>query len=89
MFDVWPHCGRWIGRQCLCCYTYCALPTDDEVPCGCACCGNKFKGEWVDPNAYKGVPGAPSAHQMQRDAQMYPEGTAANMGSSYAPMSGV
>jgi hypothetical protein len=73
-------------RQCLCCFTFCALPCDEEVPCGCAVCGKSCKSDpqWVDPQAYKSLSLDPQvqAMAMNRDGAYHvPESEYVNMDS--------
>ena len=56
-----------LKNQCLCIYCYSSLPCDDEVPCGCALCGMKCAGEFVDPVAYNSKSKGPGAQTMERN----------------------
>jgi hypothetical protein len=65
MICVHPTTCLKLKAQCLCCYVFSALPCDEEVPCGCAVCGAKCAGKFVDPEAFKQGKG-PATQTMER-----------------------
>jgi len=48
-------CCKCAVQECCCEYRI-ALPCDEDVPCGCSCCGKYFKPPAAEPTGWNGVP---------------------------------
>jgi len=61
-----PHtCCKCAVQECCCEYRI-AIPCDEDVPMGCACCGKVLKPPEKEPTGWNGVPdgSAPAAETM-------------------------